>query len=732
MKHKSFFGLYLCVVLAGVAFKSTFVYAEKNSVIKEEQSKSPDMGIEDIIVTAQRREESLQGIPLSLIAIGRQSLENYNIYDINDLQTVVPTVQITPYPALASSSRVFIRGVGNTDDQVTSDPSVAVYYDGVYVARTQGLGAELADIERIEVLRGPQGSLYGRNATGGAINYISRPPNLEGFNIKQTVMVGNYEQFRSRTALNIPLSNTIAVGLSYLHSERNGVVSNLGTGKKRFGDLERNAYRIAARWVPADAIDVRYTYDRANIKDTPVFLSAMLSYPKMIHRPKRSSSHVENLRAVDTTIQGHSLTASWELSDAITIKSITAYRKLDNDSYQDYIAGVFYNGPTIHSSYVLNEDQFSQEIQLTGDLFNERLSHIFGAYYFKETADTWDQVSVYVFAPQQTTRYVDMSSKAYAFYGQLTYRPQIFDGLYFTSGLRWSRDNRKARRRGYAEPIGGGFHQNDSPAYGDRSFSNVSPSVILGYDTSEGFNLYAKYGRGYKSGGFNNRASNAEMFNRGYGEETLDAFELGLKSTWFNNQLRVNLALYRSEYKDIQTSIPSDPNNVTISDVFNAGRARIQGNEVEVSFLPTHDFKISANYAYLDAKYTKIRDLSGKDISGNYVFINAPRHMLNLAADWDIAETSIGRFSVFVDYALQSSKYTQANLPTYKIKGYGILNGRASLSNIPTGFGGDWKFSVFGKNLTNKVYLRDLMPTIVPVSIIGDPRTYGIELTVEY
>lgn len=176
--------------------------------------------VEEIIVTAQKREESLQDTPISIAALSSRALENKGINDVTDLRSAVPGLQVTPHPNSSVTARVFIRGVGNNDDQLTADPSVAVYLDGVYVARSQGLASDLANIERIEVLRGPQGPLYGRNATGGAINYITKVPELGKFGGAQTFMLGNYNQFRSRTRLNVPIGDTLAVELGYLHAKK--------------------------------------------------------------------------------------------------------------------------------------------------------------------------------------------------------------------------------------------------------------------------------------------------------------------------------------------------------------------------------------------------------------------------------------------------------------------------------------------------------------------------------
>ena len=233
----------------------------------------------DIVVTAQRREASLQDTPISVAAFDEKALAAKGIANITDLRTAVPNLQLSPQPNAGTTSRVFIRGIGNSDDQITQDPSVAVYQDGVYVGRSQGLATEVADLERIEVLRGPQGSLYGRNATGGAINFITRQPDLGRWSADGLVTGGSRNLFRLRAQLNVPLGDTLAIQAGYVHNQQDGFVDNAGTGVKRFGDVRRDAYRAAVRWKPTDAINIRYAYDRSDIGDTPIYLSAVALYP---------------------------------------------------------------------------------------------------------------------------------------------------------------------------------------------------------------------------------------------------------------------------------------------------------------------------------------------------------------------------------------------------------------------------------------------------------------------
>lgn len=686
------------------------------------------IGLEEIVVTAQKRSEALQDTPISLAALTATALENKGVRDINDLRSVVPNLQVAPHPASASTARIYIRGVGNFDDQITQDPSVAVYMDGVYIARSQGLSAEVADVERIEVLRGPQGSLYGRNATGGAINYITRAPRLDKFEADQTLTFGNYDQFRSRTRLNVPVSDTVAVELAYLHSEKDGFVKNLGTGVSRFGDQRRDAYRAAVLWQPSDTVEVRYSFDRSDLKDTPAFVAAAPFYPEERARPKAGSPAVRDLLRNDVTSQGHNLTASLNATESLTIKSITGLRKLSNEVYQDYNTGVYGAFPIIVTGTDSSQKQFSQEFQAVGDAMDRQIEYVVGAYYFNESSDSFDYSRIA--GVRNLDRLVSIHNQAYAVYGQLTYRPNFVEGLYVTPSLRWSQDEREATLQQTTTPVGG-------PAIvspfgrGDRSFSNVSPGLVVGYDMNGDANIYAKWSRGYKTGGYNVRASTIQKFEEGFDEETLDAFEIGLKSSWFDNRLRLNLAGFVSKYNDIQVNVTVDPLVPGLTDTFNAGKATIKGVELDITARPVRDLTLAVNYAHLDANYDEILDPRGNDITSQYNYVHAPKHTVTLSLGYDFPETPLGQVSAHVDYFHQSKKNTAVNDARYVIGSHGLLNARLTLSEIPVGFG-DWRVALFGKNLTDEKYYVDHFNGGVPSAFFGDPRTYGVELNVKF
>ena len=688
-----------------------------------------DGGISEIIVTAQKRAEPLQKTPISIVALTSDDIAKKGIADLTDLRSQVPALQVTPHPNSATTARVFIRGVGNNDDQITVDPSVAIYLDGVYVARGQGLAAEIAQVERIEVLRGPQGSLYGRNATGGAINYITREPELGAFHASQTFGLGNYDQFRTRTSVNAPVGDTLAVELGYLHSSKNGFVRNAGTGVARFGDQRRDAYRAAVLWQPASTFKLRYTYDRSDIGDTPAFMVSAPYYPLMAERPTAGSAAVRDLKPNDVTAQGHSLIASWTPSDALSIKSITGYRELANGTNQNYLTGVAGPFPVFVTTFDQRQHQWSEELQAVGAVLDNQLQYTLGAYFFDEKAFSYDTS---VPAGRATTlRTATVHNSAWALYGQLTWRPQALAGLYLTGGLRWSHDTRAATLDQTSISVGG-VSTVSPQGRGNNRFTDLSPSVILGYDLSRDLNLYAKWSRGYKTGGYNLRASTVARFAEGYGPEHLDSFELGVKSTWLDNRLRANLAVFRANYRDIQVNIQSDSANPAVTDIFNAGEARIQGLEFDLTAKPSRSLTFTANYAYLDAGYRRITDrITGANIASRFNFVEAPRHTLTVGGEWTLPETAVGVPSISVDYFMQSRKFSSTTDARYVIGDYGLLNARLGLSDIPVGFG-RWKLAAFARNLTDTHYYLAHFSAGLPAAFFGEPRTYGAELNFEF
>lgn len=691
-------------------------------------------GLEEVIVTAQKREENLQDTPISLVALDARQLEKLGISRIGDLGSNVPNLQLSPHPNSATTPRVFIRGVGNFDDQITQDPSVAVYMDGVYVGRNQGMGVEVADIERIEVLRGPQGALYGRNATGGAINFLTRAPELGEWGFSQQLTAGNRDRFRSRTMLNAPLGEQLAARLFYLNSRQDGFVRNAGRGTESYGTEDHDAVRAELLFRPSEALDVRYAFDRSTMEDSPYYL-APVTRGVPPQRPSRSHAGNQQIKRGDVTTLGHHLTLNWLLHEDLTLRSITAYRDLDSYIFQDYLSGTGRpNTPLFIDNYV-DQDQFSQEIQLLGSAFGEQLEYTLGLYYFTEdgTGDTVNWLPG--FGIRQFTG-AEIENEALAAYGQATYTPVALERLHITVGLRSSKDEREADLTRYNVLLSTNtiLPASVGRGSGDKDFDDLSPSLTVAWDLSEDASVYAKVADGYKTGGFNMRASTIAYFEQGFDEETLRSYEVGLKAEWMDNRLRSNIAVFEADYQDIQINAQTSLTNPTVADILNGGEATIQGAELELSALVTDSLTLTLQYGYLDAGYDEVLDGFGRDVTDQFVFVNAPEHSYTVDVSWDIAATPVGELAANLNYTWQDEKYITAttNFGVYTIDAYGLLNARVTLSEIPVAGQGRLTLAAWGKNLEDNEYYFLNAPGFGGYVAWGEPRSYGIDLSYEF
>ncbi len=375
--------------------------------------------LDEIVVTAERRTASVQDTPISMEAFNSDKLEQRGIHGVQDLASNVPSMVIEPHPLSNTTLRITIRGVGITDAQVTQDPAVGIYLDGIYLARSAGLALELADLERMEVLRGPQGTLYGRNTTGGAVNMVTRRPSVEAFSMWHQIALASRNQLTAKTAFNLPLTDTLAIKLAALSAQRDGFVDNSGAGGD-FGDRDERAYRLDARWHAAEWLTADYAYDRTeleyyNYMFQPILPSSTPHGMADLFKPYAQSESVyaqqrlpslasgAPYEASASQIQGHSLTLTAPLSAAFELKYIGAYRQLIDDQYVDLGGGGgstgyrvdthAYDGPAglvagggEPTPLVIPrvfQEQASHELQLSGRLF-EQFDFIVGAYHFKE------------------------------------------------------------------------------------------------------------------------------------------------------------------------------------------------------------------------------------------------------------------------------------------------------------------------------------------------------------
>ena len=737
--------------------------------------------LEEVLVSAQKKTESAQSTPISLVSFNAGSLEKLGISNIADLQAQVPNLLVDQFPSSNQTLRLFIRGVGVEDVQVTQDPAVAVYLNGVYLSRSTGLASDVADLERIEVLRGPQGTLYGRNTTGGALNLITAKPSRDAIAFTQVIGTGNRDRLYAKTSLNLPLGENHAVKLAMLYDQLDGFISNGGPGGD-FGDRNSEAYRLDWRWQANDAFTLDYSYDKSRIESynyTPQAVipgiptggpedAAILSSRRFVRYGENRFSQLATtvpLLPNDTEIDGHALTLEW-VGSALTVKSISAWRELSDSSYVDFASGASEEYRLdLHSITVgagsdqataydavrtrITQEQFSQEFQFLGAL-GERWEYVAGLYYFTEDArenwfplhhiNSFPLIATDDLASAVTVRAEDnkVENEALAVYGQVTWTPPVVDSrLHFSLGWRHSRDDRAVdrifRQETYidsGDQVLGPLQIIDFWASADKKFDDDSFSFMVEYDWTEDFHAYGKYIEAYKSGGFNTRDPDPGFFSQGFDEEKNRTVELGFKGELLENQLRVNGAVFYSDFSDFQLNVQL-PGGISDTRVFNSGSATLSGFEMELTAFPWYGLLTSLSYAYLHSEVEDIIDpFTG--LPRSFAFPNAPRNTAALNIDYQLPPLPFGTLAVNINY-----NYVDERDPKNKAlqrDEYSLLNARLSLSGL-NALAGAFTVSTWIKNALDDdyvVFTFESLPHASRAVHWGEPRTWGVDLKYEY
>ena len=697
--------------------------------------------LDTITVTARKREETIQDVPVAVTAFTAESLDKLNVEDLSDLDAQVPNLTI--YAARGSSSTLtaYIRGVGQSDPLWGVDPGVGLYLDDVYIARPQGALLDVFDVGRVEVLRGPQGTLYGKNTIGGAIKYVSKPlpEEFEGF---ASLTVGNYSQLDAKAAIGGPLfghDSGIRARLSVASLNRDGFGENVVT-KQPVSDKEINALRFSIGAFSQDDFDVQFAFDWMD--DQSGVRGAQMLAPNRFaptSAPMDSRYDVRNgmPNVNDTEMKGASVTVNWRPNDNWALKYVGAKREsdtetnIDFDTLQNKIADVkaFYS-----------DEQTSNELQANYD-GGGRARGVFGVYRFHGRAggQVLNNFFNLLFGDTQGNVYTSST----AVYADWTF--DLTDRLKLDVGARYTDEDKHAvvLNRGYSD---GTYTRPISIAANfDKTinFKNTSPKISLDYQINDDIMVYGLASRGFKSGGYNIRAQatavprSAEPFQ----DESVDSFEIGSKMAFLDNRLFLNLSAFHNKYKDIQLSVFTayDSNNDGIDDAFfgdftNAGRGTVNGLEAEYQWLPTRHWAISGNLAWLDAKYDKYM-FKNVNIAHQQEFTNAPDFSGALNVEYRTELGGMGSLSARVGYSYQSrvvattevvrDPVTGARATPISQDGYGLLNAGAiwKLNNA-------WSFSLQGTNLTDEEYLTTGYNLVSSLGVLtgfyGPPRQYTL------
>jgi iron complex outermembrane receptor protein len=708
----------------------------------------------EIVVTARRREEKLQDVPIAVTAIGGDALDQRGFDGVTDVAQVAPNLQFTPGQGGNSGGvSAFIRGVGENDFIITSDPAVALYIDGVYVARSFGATTELLGIDRIEVLRGPQGSLFGKNTIGGAINVVSRVPG--GNRLEGDIRYGSFNDLRLRANVEAGLTDTLSIGVAALGEWGEGW-QKVPSGKN-LGNRNVQAGRVSFHY-DASPVDAVLTVDglrrrqnstpHAMLAFTPTFFSGLQSAflgacctaPGSIKRTDTTAA----LNRDDTDAANATLTLSVDAGGG-TLKSISAYRWVhaifgrDGDAS----AAVNYAGD-IHDE---SARQLSQELQYSTELFGDRGTLLLGAYAFRER--TRDDTRLIVadglypaligagFDPALATALdfnIDFANRQtttnYALFGNSTF--DITDALTLELGARYTWEKKAFRQsatRIYSrQPLLAGL-----PSYRlVEDWKAFTPRASLAYKFTPDILGYVSFSRGFRSGGFNGRPTSVEEIGA-YDPEYLNAYEAGLK-TVLGGRVTLNVSAFRNDYTDQQllVSTVSPTTGLIVVRTDNAGKSRIQGIEVETDVRVSRGLRLSGSFGYLDAKYLRYTSVIG-GVPTDVSFRN-PKQAPDLTASGSIVYSTAVSDAIDASFRLDAAYRSLTwidveNTPILRAPDHAILNASAEFTLPARGL----SLRLAVDNITGKRVLTAGYDASTSFGFVegyfNDPRRYSVTLS---
>jgi iron complex outermembrane receptor protein len=725
-----------------------------------------DSATGQIVITARRTEERLQRVPASVSAFNERALDRIQAQDTTGLQGAVPNLNIVQGRGSSNATNIFIRGIGQPDALQTFDPAVGVYVDDVYLSRIRGNQLDLLDVERIEVLRGPQGTLYGKNTIGGAIKFVTRRPG-DVFHANGSIGVGSYSQIDAKGALSGPVMPGISAGIAVLHAEHNGYVEDR-LDNREYNDKNTFATRAAVAINPSSRVRVDLTADYARdnaalnvgrpVNNLRTFSGGTLVVTDPVGSGKyhwRGETTPGFPNSTKLKTYGFSGTAAYDVTDAITFKSITAYRNLKTRDYVDIDATRYEVGDVFVG---VNQDQLSQEFQ--GTYTSDRFNAVAGLYYLEENVKSHqeayaDDLLGPLFLNSGFLRTVDdkLHTRSYAAYANASY--EIVPTVRLSAGIRYTKETKDYFRTTSTFfsllPIFNSTFPFDPPK---GKWSDWSPMGSVDWQVTPSIMLYARVAKGFKSGGFNGRANSAAEASK-YDPETVWSYEAGFKTT-IANQLRLNGAVFDNEYKDFQARIgdidPSAPLPTPLLKVLNVGKLRIRGAELEASWTPVRGLLLDSQIGYLDAEYKKFED--DRFPGGSRAFQTpafSPKWTLRFGGQYAFDIGSAGAITVGAQARYKSRTalavdntvilYPSFTSPgigtTTKVEGlfqdgYWVEDARIVWENPSKKLA----LGLYGYNLTNKAYKTDAQEFSSVGNIrtvyYGNPRTFVVRLTARY
>jgi len=692
--------------------------------------------VADVIVTAQRREQNLQEVPASVTAFDSGNLQAQAVQNLTDLNSKVPNVVLAPVGAYPYASAFFIRGLGFADVESTFEPAVGVEMNGVYLARNSGALQDFFDIDSVEILRGPQGTLYGRNTIGGVVSVrTKRPGNTFGGEVLATF--GDRGRAEARVAIESPLNDVFAVRASMMYKNYDGYNYDATTGKKvgnnqvwsgrvtlvarptdnleatLIGDFDRERGSGAAFRNASLPGNVYYNFSPDTGTPTPV-VPAGNSDPR---NPYVVYGNTPLFASLDTW--GLTFDVEYNLGGA-KLTAITGYRVFKDRVQSDYDASALNFFAALRDQ---RHEQFSQEVRIASNGKN-RLDYVLGAYFMHQSYDITNTQSGIIYGGLSVPQIASQSNSAYAAFGQLDYH--LTDALTLTAGGRYSYETKRFTNQPLFYPASMTYH-------GD--WGNFSPKLGISYQLDPNVLAYFTWSKGFRSGGFNGRA--ASFTSAGpYNAETVSSFEGGLKTELFDKRVRFNLAGFSSTYSNMQVGTQGlTQAGVYESIVTNAAKARIDGIEAELQWVLGGGFRLNANGSWLHAHY--IDNLTDLTSDG----VNNPTDNKDLPLAY--APTWSGSAGLFYDHQISFGRLSGSVNAVYMDDIYtssGVINRTSNVQVRPAnvlvdatlGVQADsgWRIGVWVKNAFDKTVINNTfgLGPLGFLRIYSPPRTFGVDL----
>lgn len=732
--------------------------------------------IDEIVVTAQRREQSLQDVPIAVSGLNEEELKTRRIENVSDLDASAPGLQISKTPSNSTISQISIRGITQINPAIYWDPAVGIYVDGVYIGKAQGSIFDVVDLESVEVLRGPQGTLYGRNTLAGAINLKTRSP--EGvFAGSGTLEVGNYNAMTQKVNLSLPEMGGLRLAIGARMERRDGWINTpRDSSVEDFNDRNNDGLRIAADYDITPDLLAEYRFDRSQVNQTnnytqPVRVNDAFppfapdgpfgGFTDLVTGDRREYTSVNAPSYEVAKITGHSLTLSWDAFDDLSFKSITGYREMDWRDSLDLDGTPF---PIAFTQRDTDYQQLSQDLQVLGQA--GIMEYVGGFYYFQDDGQTSNPQEFFGGA-QIFDSYYATRTDAWAVYGQLDFL--LTDGLTASLGARYTDETKELDRRfGVTDsPENPFFYLIPDGTSAKASFSDTTPVAALNWRINERFSTYLRYAEGFKSGGFNGEFSqppmggespeeiqelielNVEETKTPFKPEKQKSYEAGVKAAF--RSLRFSAAVFHNELEDLQASIFLG-SGAAATAVRNAGEATIDGVELEGQWAISDFANLRFNYTFLDTEYDEFID-AGADRADNRAFVHAPENTFNVVLDSDIYRFGFGVLRGVVDYSWTDDFFTypyQLSGPgepghnpalqvarNSEVEAHGILNARLSLGNLPVGADAFGEVALWVRNALDEdvaTNFIDFGPSFGDLTIANfrTPRTFGIAGTIRW